>query len=178
MADIQKNYTTGKGVEIKLHENKMFSVFFNGNYHYIEFNSSNIGAVVIPRFSNGDFLLVELLRAPSFGMSTEFPRGGVNPKESPQAGAIRELKEETGYAVDVESLTFLGMMGPDTATLNGSNYVFIADIQENIIQQGYNTDEITQVIRVTPEELRTLIRTRKIFDGQTLAAYGLLQSWA
>jgi len=176
MTDIQKNYSTEKGVPLKLHENQRLSVLFNGFYHYIEFNSTPVGAIVIPRLPNGDFLLVELRRAPIFGQSVEFPRGGVEGDEAPQTGALRELMEETGYVVDGDAVTYLGFLGADTATLNGQNHVFLVDIPEGAVPQGFDTEEITQLHRLSPGELRQQIRDNKIFDGQTLAAYGMLQA--
>lgn len=174
MSDVQKNYNTEKGVPIKLHENKMFSVYFNGFYHYIEFNRVPTGAIVIPRMPNGDFLMVQLQRAPAFGLSVEFPRGGVEMGETPEAGARRELVEETGYKVDTESVTFLGILGADTATLNGFNHVFLVDIPDDAVQGAFDTEEIANVVRVSPSEFRQRVRENKIFDGQTLAAYGMM----
>jgi ADP-ribose pyrophosphatase len=174
MTDVQKEYTTQKGVPIKLHENKLLSVYFNGYYHYIEFNKTPSGAIVIPRFGNGDFLLVQQRRAPVFGESLEFPRGGVDIGEAPVDGARRELVEETGYRVDALAATFLGVLGPDTATLNGFNHVFLVEIPDGAVQGEFDSTEITKLLRVTPFELRNLVRDNKIFDGQSLAAYGML----
>lgn len=178
MSDLQKEYTTIKGVPLKLHENKIFSVYFNGYYHYLEYTKTPSGAIVIPRFQNGDFLMVELRRAPVFGQSLEFPRGGIDIGEAPEAGALRELVEETGYRVTSDALTFIGVLGPDTATLNGLNHVFVVDIPDDLVPAAFDTNEITRLRRVTAVELRGLIRSNKIFDGQSLGAYGMLQAHA
>ena len=177
MTNIQKEYTTQKGVPIKLHENKIFSVYFNGYYHYLEFNKMPSGAIVIPRFDNGDFLLVELRRAPVFGNSLEFPRGGVDKGETPEAGARRELVEETGYKVDTDGVTFLGVIGADTATLNGFNHVFLVDIPKDAVPGAFDTEEIIRQLRVSPSELRAMVRSNKVSCGQSLAAYGLMLAY-
>lgn len=176
MTDTQKEYSTPAGVPLKLHENKIFSVYFNGYYHYLEFTKTPTGAVVIPRFRNGDFLLVQQRRAPVFGESIEFPRGGVDRGESPEQGARRELVEETGYKVDSKSVTFLGVLGADTATVNGFNHVFLVDIPDDAMQGAFDSNEITKLLRVTPNELRNLILDNKVFDGQSLAAYGMFRA--
>jgi ADP-ribose pyrophosphatase len=53
----------------------------------------------------------------------ELPGGGVNPGEDPQAGAIRELAEETGYIPG--EVTFLGTSSRDAYT-NGTWYYYLA----------------------------------------------------
>lgn len=176
--DLQKQYTTPNGVPLKLHENKRFSVYYNGNYHYPEYADTPSGAVVIPRFLNGDFLLVQQRRAPVFGDSIEFPRGGIELGESPEHGARRELGEETGYQVYPKSVTFLGVLGADTATVNGFNHVFLVDIPDDAERVEFDSNEISRLLRVTPAELRDLVRDNRIFDGQTLAAYGMLRARA
>lgn len=177
MINVQKDYTTQKGVPLKLHENKIFSVYFNGDYHYVEFNKAPSGAIVIPRFDNGDFLLVELRRTPVFGNSVEFPRGGVDRRETPEAGARRELVEETGYKVDIDAVTFLGVIGADTATLNGFNHVFLVDIPKDAVPGAFDADEIIRQLRVSPSELRAMVRGNRISCGQSLAAYGLMLAY-
>lgn len=163
----------GAGAQV-LHENAIFSVYRSARYHYIEFNRCKRGAVVVPQFANGDFLLVCLQRAPIFGISPEFPRGGVEPGEDAATGAVRELEEETGYVVDVANLIHLGRVGPDTAALNHTSEVYLAPIGDDLVPEAFDTEEIDRTWRVSAAELRTLLRDGKIIDGHTLAAYTLL----
>jgi 8-oxo-dGTP pyrophosphatase MutT (NUDIX family) len=174
MHHILKEYGADKDKPVKLHENRVFTVFFNGCYHYIEFNCAPCGAIAIPRFSNGDFLRVKQRRSPIFGESIEFPRGGVDRGEAPAAGARRELREETGYKVEADALMFLGKVGADTATLNHEGHVFLVDIPEGAKPGEFDTNEISELIRVTPAQLKQMVRENKIFDGQTLAAFAML----
>lgn len=174
MHHIAKDYSTEKGLPLKLHENKFFSVIYNGYYHYVEYNKVGGGAVVIPRFDNGDLLLVRLRRAPVFGFSLEFPRGGVNIGESLKAGALRELSEESGYSLDTDAAHFLGTIGPDTATLNSANHVFLVDIPAGAVQGAYDTEEIEKTLRVSMVGLKQLVKDNSIQDGQTLAALAML----
>lgn len=53
----------------------------------------------------------------------EIPGGGIEPGEDPQAGVMRELREETGYLSD--SVTFLGTTCRDAYT-NGMWYYYLA----------------------------------------------------
>jgi 8-oxo-dGTP pyrophosphatase MutT (NUDIX family) len=157
-----------------LHQEAFLKIFYNGQYHYVEYSHSDEGALIIPRFANGDLLLVCLQRAPAFGRSLEFPRGGVERGEDARAGAIRELREETGYRVANESASYLGKVGGDTATLNHYAHVFLIDLAEGAQQDKYDTDEVDSLRRVTMEELKALIRDNSIVDAHTLAAFAML----
>lgn len=170
---IVKDYSTEKDVPICLHENRFFRMMFNGRFHYLDAVRYARGAVIVPRYPNGDFLLVQLRRAPVIGLSWEFPRGGLDEGESGPQGAARELGEETGYAVQAESLQYLGRVGPDTATINGTLEVFRVEIEDGATQGAYDTEEIERPRRVCEREFRDHILAGDIVDGITLAAYSL-----
>jgi 8-oxo-dGTP pyrophosphatase MutT (NUDIX family) len=173
-ADYEAQYAVNPGQPLLLHSNRIFSVIFDGNTHFIQYNICDEGAIVVPRFANGDFLLVQLQRAPAFGMSTEFPRGGIERNEAPAAGALRELREETGYRVDPDSVTYLGRLGGDTAALNHIAHVFLVDIAPNATPSAYDENEIAGHVRVSQEQLKQMVKDNLIVDGYTLAALGMM----
>jgi ADP-ribose pyrophosphatase len=117
---------------------------------------------------------VKQRRSPVFGESIEFPRGGVDRGEAPAAGARRELVEETGYRVDADCLMYLGRVGADTATVNHEGHVFLVDIPEGALPEAFDTNEISELLRVSPAQLKQLIKENKVFDGQTLAAFAMM----
>ena len=172
--DYEAQYAVNPGPPLLLHSNRVFSVLYDGNSHFIEYNVCDEGAIVVPRFANGDFLLVQLQRAPAFGMSTEFPRGGVDHGEAPVHGGLRELREETGYRAQIDSVTYLGRLGGDTAALNHVGHVFLVDIPEDAIPSDYDKTEIAGHLRVAPEQLKQMVKDNLIVDGYTLAALGML----
>ncbi len=51
---------------------------------------------IIARFEDGDLLLCREFRFPVNGDCYEFPTGMIDPGETPEQAAARELKEETG----------------------------------------------------------------------------------
>jgi 8-oxo-dGTP pyrophosphatase MutT (NUDIX family) len=58
-------------------------------------------ALILPITSNDEIVFVRQYRHGAGEILLELPAGTFNPKEeSPQAAAIRELKEETGYITD------------------------------------------------------------------------------
>ena len=82
----------------------LFEVFYTdreGRARSWEMAERPLGAgavMVIPRLvPSGDYLFVEQFRPPTGTLSIEFPAGLVNVGEIPEAAALRELHEETGY---------------------------------------------------------------------------------
>jgi ADP-ribose pyrophosphatase len=172
---ILNDYAGSPDAPQALHENRMFRVLYDGRFHYIEFLRHKSSSIIIPQFSNGDVLLVHLPRAPIFGHSLEFPRGRVELDENNQEAAARELQEETGFALDCGLFQRLGYVGPDTATLNERNAVFLVNIPDDVQPGDFDRKEISDVFRVSMSFFRDMVREGRIVDAQTLAAYALLQ---
>lgn len=173
MTHIIKNYSTAKGVPICLHENKFFKMMFNGYFHYLDSVKFSESVATVPMFENGDLLMVRLRRAPAIGFSLEFPRGGVDVNETTSQATIRELSEETGYNVNVSQISYLGKIGPDTATINAVTEVFKVTIPDNVLQGNYDIEEIDLPIRISVEEFKNKVRSGEIVDGITLASWTL-----
>ena len=59
--------------------------------------SAGAVAIICILKPSGRLILVRQYRPPADSMVIEFPAGLVNPGESPEVTAVRELREETGY---------------------------------------------------------------------------------
>ncbi|MCI6288552.1 MAG: NUDIX hydrolase, partial [Lentisphaeria bacterium] len=59
--------------------------------------SAGAVAIICTLKPSGRLILVRQYRPPADSMVIEFPAGLVNPGESPEVTAVRELREETGY---------------------------------------------------------------------------------
>jgi 8-oxo-dGTP pyrophosphatase MutT (NUDIX family) len=149
-------------------------MMFNGQFHYLDGLRYPRSVIVIPRFSNGDLLLVKLSRAPKIGLSWEFPRGGLDGDESIIEGALRELEEETGYRLTAADARHLGRLAPDSATINAVADVVVVDIPDNAEQGEFDTVDVIAPMRVPEAEFRHHIQRGDIVDGQTIGAYTLL----
>ncbi|MEX3983972.1 NUDIX hydrolase [Paraburkholderia sp. EG287A] len=171
---VVKTYTADRANPICLHENRFFRMMFNGDFHYLDSVKYPRAVVTVPRFSNGDLLLVKLTRAPAIGLSWEFPRGGMEEGESAVQGAKREFHEETGYQVHLQQVRQLGRLAPDSATINSVHDVVLIDIPDDAVQGAFDTREITSTLRVPEDEFRHHILCGDIVDGLTIGAYGLL----
>jgi ADP-ribose pyrophosphatase len=69
-------------------------------------------------------LLVRQFRPAVGRMTVELPSGHVEPGETPEQAARKELLEETGYLAD--TFTLLGNLSPDTGRLGNRMWCFFA----------------------------------------------------
>ena len=100
--------------------------------------------------------------------SLELPAGGIDPNEKPMIAAKREFREETGF--EAHNLTFLGEFYPSNSMMTQKTYVFSGEFNETVERQEFDTDEVNQTIWITLDEVKDLIRNKKITCGVTLSA--------
>lgn len=84
------------------------------------------GVAVIPVLPNGKIVLNRNYRHATRSWEYELPRGGINPQESPEAAARREVKEETGMLL--AGLDWLGEMAVDTGLTSTVAPVYLARV--------------------------------------------------
>ncbi len=83
------------------------------------------------------FVMVRQYRHGSMRITTEFPAGTLEPGESAEDAAVRELQEETGYKAG--KITFLGSVNPNPAFMTNKFSAFLA---EELVDTGVqNLDE-------------------------------------
>jgi ADP-ribose pyrophosphatase len=97
----------------------------------------------------------------------EVPAGTLEPNEDPDACAIRELEEETGYrAGKLEKLTTFYM---SPGILNERMHVYLATGLEEGPSRREAGEEIENYL-VTWEEALAMVERGEIEDGKTIAA--------
>ena len=85
----------------------------------------------------GKILVVKQFRLGIQAVTTETPAGVMEKGEEPQAAAMRELEEETGYTTD--DWTYLGWVEPNPAFINNHCHQFLA---KNVVKtNGVSLDE-------------------------------------
>ncbi|HEX6041549.1 NUDIX hydrolase [Longimicrobium sp.] len=70
----------------------------DGSEHTFHVADAPDGVAVIALTADGELVMVEQWRHPVQRVTLELPSGIIDPGESPEAAAVRELREETGYA--------------------------------------------------------------------------------
>jgi ADP-ribose pyrophosphatase YjhB (NUDIX family) len=79
---------------------------------------------VIALTPRGELLMVRQFRPTVGAFTLELPAGHVEPGETPEAAARKELSEETGY--DVDTLELLATLSPSTARFTNRMWCFFA----------------------------------------------------
>jgi 8-oxo-dGTP pyrophosphatase MutT (NUDIX family) len=98
----------------------------------------------------------------------ELPAGMIDPDEAPEACAIRELAEETGYAGDPPRL--LRTLFADPTSSNASFHVFLIENAVPKFAQSLDTTEAIEVETATIAELHAAVRDGRIASGSQVAA--------
>lgn len=125
----------------------------------------NGGAAVLPRFDNGDVLLIRQYRHPADQVLIEIPAGRLEPGEDPELAARRELEEETGWkAGTIQFVTkFYALPGYSREVL----YCYVAaDLTPS--RQNLDHDEEIDTLRVPLSEAVKMVERGEIQDAKTM----------
>ncbi|MBI2430146.1 MAG: NUDIX hydrolase [Ignavibacteriales bacterium] len=140
-----------------------------GEYNYVFTRGSSL---VVPVTNDGKIILVNQYRYLCDRESIEFPCGGVKEGKSYEEMANIELEEETGYRAS--DLKFAGEFNPFNGVTSEICHVYIA---RNLVrsQQKPDATEEFEIHYKSPDEIESLIVSNQIWDGMTMAAWGLVK---
>jgi len=125
-------------------------------------------AVVLPIDEKGRVLLARQYRLPAKDYLWEIPAGRMDEGETPLQAAKRELKEETGLSAKKWTKLFGLYMSPGFV----AEKMHIYCAQE--LKQGktnFMGDERIESKWFAAKEVNEMIKTGKIIDGKTVAAW-------
>jgi ADP-ribose pyrophosphatase len=114
--------------------------------------SSVSGAVVVPITSEGKVVLNCNFRHATRSWEIELPRGGVNPGETAEDVAKREVFEETGRSI--AEIRLLGAIPPDSGALSGVVPVFAAKVTSIDTQHQEDTEAIEDILELSIGEIK------------------------
>lgn len=138
-----------------------------GEYHFVH----TLGAsMIVPLTSEGKIILVNQYRYLCDRESIELPCGGVKEGKTYEEMAHIELEEETGYGA--KKIVYAAHYNPYNGVTNEICKVFIASDLYKTKSLPDATEEF-EILYKTPQEVDELIRTNAIWDGMTIAAWGL-----
>jgi ADP-ribose pyrophosphatase len=163
-------------------ENTVFSVFFD---HIVDKAGNEVprylsvvpkhsvdnlvaGVAVLPILENS-VGLIRIFRHPQSRWSWETPRGMVDAGEDYAIAALRELREETGFAVLQDQLVDLGFTASDPGVIKARIKLYSATLIE--VAVGAMESELGhgEMSFFTRAEILDLINIGEIEDGCTLA---------
>ncbi len=124
---------------------------------------------VIPITPAQEVVLIRQYRHGTREVTLEIPGGIVEPGDSPQEAARRELQEETGYEAD--EMVDLGFVHPNPAFLDNRCYTFIAKDARSAGAQTLDEKEDIEVLLKPLAEIPGLIREGAITHSLVVAAF-------
>jgi ADP-ribose pyrophosphatase len=127
---------------------------------------------VVPITAEGRLVLVRQYRHGVRGVSLEIPGGMVDAGESPEEAAVRELKEETGFAP--QQVRLLGRVYPNPAIQNNFCYMFVAEGCRRVAEPQPEPFERVEVVLRPLDEVGEMIRREEICHGLVLNAMAFL----
>jgi 8-oxo-dGTP pyrophosphatase MutT (NUDIX family) len=152
----EKRYVNTKGKE--------------GHWCYVERRQRREAAVVVATTQgSGSLVLIEQFRIPFETEVIEFPAGLIDPGESPQQAACRELAEETGYTGKVMHV------GPGVSSTAGLSteivyMVYMRVGEQPSVARRHEGSERIRIFTLRPEDIGDYLceceREKRILDAK------------
>lgn len=124
---------------------------------------------IIPLTSDHRVVMVRQYRHGSREVTLEIPGGLVDPGDTPEGAAARELMEETGY--QAEEVVEIGVSNPNPAIFNNRCYTFIARNVTKARDPMPDQTEDIEVVLIPLVDIPKLIRKGKIDHSIVISAF-------
>lgn len=127
---------------------------------------------VIPITPHGQVVFIRQFRHGVRTDTLEVPGGMIDPGESPAAAALRELREETGYAA--QAVEELGYVFPNPAIQNNRTYSFVARDVQQVGELMLDPFEDVEVVLYPLDEVPRLLAAGAIRHSLVVSAFAML----
>jgi len=128
-------------------------------------------AMVIPITTDGQVVLVRQYRHGVRELVLEIPGGLLEPGEPVEQGAVRELREETGY--DCQSVRLLSRLLPNPSINSATLHVAVAEGCRPIADQNLDPLEAIEIVLRPLAEIPAMIASGELCHAQVIAAFTL-----
>lgn len=98
----------------------------------------------------------------------EIPGGVIDKTETPEASALRETKEETGY--EASAIEFLYKVATNPATNTNYAYFYLATGAKPVTAQQFDAFEDMDVLTFSKTEIFALLRENKLLHAAHIGA--------
>jgi ADP-ribose pyrophosphatase len=140
---------------------------------YLRFADSN-DSVCLVCIKDGKVLIQQEYSYPPAAMLYQFPGGAIEPGETPQTAAKRELLEESG--VKARRLTRLGFFYRNNRRESGRMHVFLADDSTEGLETKPDAEEFIKSGWLALPQFKRMISDGKITNFSMLAAWTLYEN--
>lgn len=123
---------------------------------------------VVAETEAGEIVLVWQYRFGTDALSLEVPGGVIDPGESPEAAAIRELREETGY--EAASVELLSVVEPNPALQNNRCFTYVARGVKLTGATAFDELEDLEVALVPRRDLPALLDSGQVTHALVVSA--------
>lgn len=130
--------------------------------------------VIVPVDQHNRLILVQQWRRAAKEIMIELPAGILDDKEEPELGALRELREETGFSA--KKMTPLGGFYSAPGFCDEYLHLFAAE-QLELDPLPADEDEQIDLLHLSIPEAIHLIEKNKIKDAKTIAGIFHYQLW-
>lgn len=139
-----------------------------GDYYLIDHPT---WAVVCPITDDKKVVLVKQFKQGANEVIWEFPAGRIEDDQTPQAAAMAELMQETGYSTDEANMTETGKIWMSTRKSSCYFHTFVATECKRSGSQNLDAGEgMVEVQAVCQREFWRMVRDGEIQEASTLNA--------
>jgi len=124
---------------------------------------------VIPLTADHQVVMVKQYRHGSGEVTLEIPGGLVDPGDTPEKAASRELSEETGY--EAEGWVKIGVVNPNPAIFNNRCYTFVAQNAKKVREPMPDQTEDIEVVLLPVARIPELIQEGEIDHAMVITAF-------